>query len=186
MKHSSDSRPDIIQATFSRHLRQGMTRKAALHLTIKQLVTAGELDYLAKLPPSRVLAARLVVSRDTVELTYAQLEAEGYIARAVGRGSFVSYQQNTLIGRELLTDNSAESAQLAESELSVHGRSLLLAAHTPHTSRSDSLTPSVPDLRLFPIDSWLQLERQAVRQGAERLLGYADPQGLVETAGGDH
>lgn len=181
MKHSSsDSRPDIILATFSRHLRQGMTRKAALHLTIKQLVTAGELDYLAKLPPSRVLAARLVVSRDTVELTYAQLEAEGYIARAVGRGSFVSYQQNTLIGRELLTDNSAESAQLAESELSVHGRSLLLAAHTPHTSRSDSLTPSVPDLRLFPIDSWLQLERQAVRQGAERLLGYADPQGLVE------
>lgn len=180
MKHSNDSRADAIQATFSRHLRPGMTRKAALHLTIKQLVTTGALDYLAKLPPSRVLAARLTVSRDTVELTYAQLEAEGYIARAVGRGSFVSYQQNTLIGRELLTAESAESGQLTEQELSVRGRDLLIAAHAPHTDRNESLTPSLPDLRLFPIDSWLQLERQAVRQGAERLLGYADPQGLVE------
>ncbi len=96
MKHSSDSQQGVsteaIQASFNQHLRQGMTRKAALHLTIKQQVTAGELCYLAKLPPSRVLAAQLAISRDTVELTYGQLEAEGYIARAVGRGSFVSYQ----------------------------------------------------------------------------------------------
>ncbi|CAI0840413.1 PLP-dependent aminotransferase family protein [Serratia quinivorans] len=184
MKHSGDSRqdvsPDAIQASFIQHLRQGMTRKAALHLTIKQQVTTGDLSYLAKLPPSRVMAARLAVSRDTVEQTYAQLEAEGYIARAVGRGSFVSYQQDTLIGRELLATDNPDQALLVERELSAHGRSLLIAAHAPHTRRSGSLTPSLPDLRLFPIDSWLQLEKQAVRQGAERLLGYADPQGLVE------
>jgi GntR family transcriptional regulator/MocR family aminotransferase len=184
MKLSSDNKQhasqDAIHVTFYRHLRQGMTRRAALHLTIKQLVIAGTLGYLAKLPPSRVLAARLTISRDTVELTYAQLEAEGYIARAVGRGSFVSYQQNTLIGRELLASENAESTLLSERELSVHGRSLLVAAHAPHTRRSGALTPSLPDLRLFPIESWLQLERLAVRQGAEPLLGYADPQGLVE------
>lgn len=184
MKQSSDSRqyasPDAIQTPFSRYLQQGMTRKAALHLTIKQQVMAGELCYLAKLPPSRVLAARLGVSRDTVEQTYAQLEAEGYIARAVGRGSYISYQQNTLIGRELLAADSTDNVQLVERELSAYGRSLLVADHIPHTQRHASLTPSVPDLRLFPIDSWLQLERLAVRQGAERLLGYVDPQGLVE------
>lgn len=183
MKHSNDSRQstfaDALQASFARHLQQGMTRKAALHLTIKQQVTAGELPYLAKLPPSRMLAARLGVARDTVEVTYAQLEAEGYIARAVGRGSFVSYQRSTLIGRELLAAGYAANTLLAERELSTHGRSLLVAAYLPHTSRASSLTPSLPDLRLFPIDSWLQLERLAVRQDAERLLGYADPQGLV-------
>lgn len=148
MKHSGDSQqdvsPDAIQASFIQHLRQGMTRKAALHLTIKQQVTAGELSYLAKLPPSRVLAARLAVSRDTVEQTYAQLEAEGYIARAVGRGSFVSYQQDTLIGRELLATDSTDQALLVERELSAHGRSLLIAAHAPHTRRSGSLTPHCP------------------------------------------
>lgn len=187
MKHSSDSSPPTspaaLQASFARHLQQGVTRKAALHLTIKQQVMTGELQYLAKLPPSRVLAAGLSVSRDTVEVTYAQLEAEGYIARAVGRGSFVSYQRSTLIGRELLAAGDAESALLAERELSVHGRALLVAAHAPHTSRASSLTPSLPDLRLFPIDSWLQLERLAVRQYGERLLGYADPQGVVELRG---
>ncbi|MFP3435191.1 GntR family transcriptional regulator, partial [Paraburkholderia sp. SIMBA_061] len=87
---------------------------------MKQQVTAGELEYLAKLPPSRGLAARLGISRATVELTYAQLEAEGYIARAVGRGSFVSYQRSTLIGRELLAADDAESELLAERELSAH------------------------------------------------------------------
>lgn len=170
MKPSSDNKQhatqDAIHVTFTRHLRQGLTRKAALHLTIKQLAIAGTLGYLAKLPPSRTLAVRLAISRDTVELTYAQLEAEGYIARAVGRGSFVSYQQNTLIGRELLASEKTESTLLVERELSAHGRSLLVAAHTPHTCRNGALTPSLPDLRLFPIESWLQLERQAVRQGA--------------------
>ncbi|TFZ51656.1 PLP-dependent aminotransferase family protein [Serratia proteamaculans] len=179
MKHKQYTASEAIQAAFRRYLQQGMTRKAALHLTLKQQVTAGELSYLAKLPPSRVLAALLAVSRDTVEQTYAQLEAEGYIARAVGRGSFVSYQQDTLIGRELLAVGGSDNALLAESELSARGRSLLIAAHVPHTRLSDSLAPSLPDLRLFPVDSWMQLERQAVRQGAAHLLGYADPQGLV-------
>lgn len=177
---SSSSPSSAIQTLFSAQLQQGITRKAALHLAIKQLVTTGALQYQARLPASRALASQLKVSRDTVELTYAQLEAEGYIARKVGRGSFVNYQQNTLIGRELLSAGNADNGPLVERELSERGQLLLSTYHTPHNNRAGSLTPSIPDLRPFPIDTWLQLEKLAVRQESTRLLGYTDPQGLEE------
>ena len=145
-----------------------------------QLIAAGELPRRTKLPPSRVLAARLAVARDTVEQTYARLEAEGFISRTVGRGSFVRYRCDTLLGRELLATATGQEARLAERELSDRGRALLAVRHTPHTSRRASLTPSLADLRAFPIDQWLQREKQVLRQHGERLLGYADPQGLPE------
>ena len=127
-----------------------------------------------------MLAARLAVARDTVEQTYARLEAEGFISRTVGRGSFVRYRCDTLLGRELLATATGQEARLAERELSDRGRALLAVRHTPHTSRRASLTPSLADLRAFPIDQWLQREKQVLRQHGERLLGYADPQGLPE------
>ncbi|CAI0860658.1 MocR-like pyridoxine biosynthesis transcription factor PdxR [Serratia ficaria] len=182
MKHNSKryAADDAIQAAFTQQLQRGITLRSALHQALTLLVTGGELPYLARLPPSRGLAARLAVSRDTVEQTYARLEAEGYIARAVGRGSVVCHQPDRLLGRELLAAGQAKDERLAEPELSAHGRALLSARHAPHTRRSASLTPSLPDLRAFPIDSWLQLEKQAIRRYGERMLGYADPQGVAE------
>lgn len=111
------------------------------------------------------------VARDTVEQTYARLEAEGYISRAVGRGSYVRYRCDTLLGRELLATQAGQEARLAKRELSDRGRALLAVSHTPHTSRQASLTPSLADLRAFPIDSWLQWEKQALRRTASGCWG---------------
>ena len=176
-RHADDA---AILAAFAQQRRQGLTRRSALHQALLQLIAAGELPWRTKLPPSRALAARLAVARDTVEQTYARLEAEGFISRTVGRGSFVRYRCDTLLGRELLATATGQEARLAERELSDRGRALLAVSHTPHTSRQASLTPSLADLRAFPIDQWLQREKQALRQHGERLLGYADPQGLPE------
>lgn len=176
-RHADDT---AILSAFAQQRRQGLTRRSALHQALLQLIAAGELPWRTKLPPSRVLAARLAVARDTVEQTYARLEAEGFISRTVGRGSFVRYRCDTLLGRELLATATGQEARLAERELSDRGRALLAVRHTPHTSRQASLTPSLADLRAFPIDQWLQREKQVLRQHGERLLGYADPQGLPE------
>lgn len=176
-RHADDA---AILAAFAQQRRQGLTRRSALHQALLQLIAAGELPWRTKLPPSRALAARLAVARDTVEQTYARLEAEGFISRTVGRGSFVRYRCDTLLGRELQATATGQEARLAERELSDRGRALLAVSHTPHTSRQASLTPSLADLRAFPIDQWLQREKQALRQYGERLLGYADPQGLPE------
>lgn len=176
-RHADDA---AILAAFAQQRRQGLTRRSALHQALIQLIAAGELPWRTQLPPSRALAARLTVARDTVEQTYARLEAEGFISRTVGRGSFVRYRCDTLLGRELLATAAGQEARLAERELSDRGRALLAVSHTPHTSRQASLTPSLADLRAFPIEQWLQQEKQALRRHGERLLGYADPQGLPE------
>ncbi len=134
---------EAIATAFSPGLQQGLTRRSALHQALLQLIAAGELPWRTKLPPSRALAARLALARDTVEQTYARLEAEGFISRTVGRGSFVRYRCDTLLGRELLETATGQEAQLAERELSDRGRALLAVSHTPHTCRQASLTPSL-------------------------------------------
>ena len=131
-RHADDT---AILSAFAQQRRQGLTRRSALHQALLQLIAAGELPRRTKLPPSRVLAARLAVARDTVEQTYARLEAEGFISRTVGRGSFVRYRCDTLLGRELLATATGQEARLAERELSDRGRALLAVRHTPHTSR---------------------------------------------------
>lgn len=146
-RHADDA---AILSAFAQQRRQGLTRRSALHQALLQLIAAGELPWRTKLPPSRALAARLALARDTVEQTYARLEAEGFISRTVGRGSFVRYRCDTLLGRELLATATGQEARLAERELSDRGRALLAVSHTPHTSRQASLTPSLADLRAFP------------------------------------
>lgn len=170
----------LLQAEFARYLEAGMARKTALYTLLKQRIISGQLNYLTKLPPSRALAQQLRLSRDTVEISYAQLEAEGYITRGVGRGSFISYQQHTLIGHELLAANGPADALLMEQELSNHGRRLLTISHEQHARHNASLTPSLPDLRAFPMENWLQAQRLAIRQYGERMLGSTDVQGLPE------
>src|SRR5690606_39382035 len=49
-----------------------------------------------RLPASRQLARDLGVSRVTVETAYADLEAEGLIARRTGSGSYVSFVPDSL------------------------------------------------------------------------------------------
>ncbi|MGL6500277.1 GntR family transcriptional regulator, partial [Aeromonas dhakensis] len=58
--------------------------------TLRSAMLAGHLPQHSRLPASRMLAADLGVSRSTVELAYGRLEAEGYLVRKVGAGSFVA------------------------------------------------------------------------------------------------
>lgn len=57
---------------------------------MKAAILDGRLPVGARLPPTRVLAEELGVSRITVLTAYEQLRAEGYIVGRVGSGSYVS------------------------------------------------------------------------------------------------
>lgn len=55
---------------------------------LKGALTAGLLTRGARLPPTRLLARELGVSRNTVLTAYAQLQAEGYLNARIGSGSY--------------------------------------------------------------------------------------------------
>src|SRR5687768_12063597 len=50
-----------------------------VYLALKSVIRDGRLGPAARLPSTRVLAADLRVSRNTVMLAYEQLAAEGYV-----------------------------------------------------------------------------------------------------------
>jgi GntR family transcriptional regulator len=60
---------------------------------IKQHIFSGELKEGDLLPSMRVLAKDLKVSVITTKRAYEELEKEGYLVSAVGKGTFVAGQQ---------------------------------------------------------------------------------------------
>ncbi|MEZ0469443.1 PLP-dependent aminotransferase family protein [Luteimonas salinilitoris] len=63
---------------------------AQLTRALKSAVFAGRVGCGARLPPTRLLARELGLSRNTVLAAYEQLRAEGFVAARVGAGSYVS------------------------------------------------------------------------------------------------
>src|SRR5262249_41834082 len=65
-------------------------RYVQLYRRIQGAILDGSLKPGTRLPSTRTLAADLGVSRTTTELAFAQLDAEGYLERRVGDGTYVA------------------------------------------------------------------------------------------------
>jgi len=169
-----------IDSAFQQQRAMGTKLGSALHQGIRQLLSQGALAVNTRLPASRMLAAQLSIARDTVEMVYSQLEAEGLIARATGRGSYVRDKPMPLIGSELLatTVPPAISPQVADN-LSLRGQGLLTAARATYNPSANALSHSLPDLRAFPLESWLQLEKQVLKHQGGSVMSLGDPRGLL-------
>nr|WKF59567.1 HTH-type transcriptional regulatory protein GabR [Paraburkholderia busanensis] len=69
---------------------EGVSLQRWLYDELRAAILTGRLAPGARLPSTRDLAARFGLSRGTVLGAFAQLDAEGYLAGAVGRGSYVA------------------------------------------------------------------------------------------------
>ncbi|MCF8991235.1 GntR family transcriptional regulator, partial [Pseudomonas carnis] len=61
-----------------------------LYQQLRKAIATGQLSAGAQLPPSRLLAEQLGISRKTVSDTYATLTYEGLLVGKIGRGTFVN------------------------------------------------------------------------------------------------
>jgi len=75
---------------FSLDLSSRVPIYEQLYNNVVRLISAGVLKPNGQLPPVRMLATELSVNPNTVSKAYRQLEYDGYIYSAVGKGSFVS------------------------------------------------------------------------------------------------
>ena len=69
-----------------------MSLQQQLYTRLRDDILARRLRPGERLPPSRLMAAQLAVSRTTIVLVYEQLVAEGYAEARQGAGTFVSRQ----------------------------------------------------------------------------------------------
>jgi GntR family transcriptional regulator / MocR family aminotransferase len=166
------------------------TPRSATHLNrrlyekLREQILSGHYRPGVKLPSSRALAAGLGVSRNTVNLAFGQLKAEGYIEGRRGSGSFVT--------RELPDDltqpfNKRSVRQHSKSRLpsGISKRYSALADRSAVALAPKRVVrpfqPGIPALDAFPYALWTKLvTRQWKRQRARlsQMLGYAGAAGL--------
>jgi GntR family transcriptional regulator / MocR family aminotransferase len=134
-------------------------------------IGAGRLKPGERLPGTRTLAELLDVHRNTVAAAYAELLAEGWIAAAPGRGTFVSAE---------IPARPARQATAAATR-APRGPGYELPPPPAAPARRIAARPfidlegGIPDLRLVPVAELARAYRRALRRPG--VLAYGDPRG---------
>src|ERR1700683_1094758 len=127
--------------------------RAQLQPELRDAIRSGRLRARSKLPPSRVLADELEVSRGVVVEAYSQLIAEGYLVARPGGG--------TRIAEAIAKHPPPPRAPAA-----------------PAPPVRYELRSGMPDLSLFPRREWQAALAKAVRELPDAALGYGSRRGL--------
>jgi GntR family transcriptional regulator / MocR family aminotransferase len=136
---------------------------------LQQAILTGRLPAGASLPASRLLAAELGVSRNTVVIAYDHLLAQGYVL-ADRRGTRVSPLSSHTSGAGVHQDAAA-------TEVAYAARLAPFTAIAPHSSTTAVLTPGTPALDRFPLAAWRRSLERAMERALPDLLGYGAPAG---------
>jgi len=143
--------------------------------TLRQAIVRGTLVAQQRLPSSRTLAADLQVSRITVEAAYSQVEAEGYVERHIGKGTFVCADLPAL--------SPAKKQKIGTPplpiKLSARGTRIMTTGGCIDPQHPMAFASGSPDLRAFPLPLWKQLTNRQLRTQGTALMGYGDPQGYA-------
>lgn len=108
---------------------------------LERLIICGALEANTKMPSVRSLAMELSVNPNTIQRAYAQLEQDGYIYTVIGRGNYVTSEQEWKGSKvkEVMSELSAALTRAKEvgvTEADV--RSLIQTVYATDTSREDN------------------------------------------------
>jgi GntR family transcriptional regulator/MocR family aminotransferase len=135
-----------------------------------EAILDGRLRPGERLPPSRGLARRLHVSRNTVSVAYERLTAEGFLIARVGAGTFVGN-----------APGAGTRPRAAPTGGAVRPRppwdSLVPTTHPTGPPAPYHFGVGMPDGDLFPLATWRRLLTGELRTSALRASGYGDPAG---------
>ncbi|WP_027943156.1 PLP-dependent aminotransferase family protein [Amycolatopsis taiwanensis] len=148
----------------------GRGRRDEIYHQIRAAILDGRLRPGEALPPTRELARRLAVSRNTVGAAYDRLTAEGFLEPRVGAGTFV--RAGSAMTREPRDDDVTSLEP-------IDVWSAIPKPPGPFHQRPDyDFRVGVPDVGLFPFQIWRRLLTQQVRHSRPDVLTYGDPRGF--------
>ena len=132
---------------------------------LRTAIETGALTASTRVLPSRELAHRLGLARNTVTFAINQLVAEGYLEARKGSGTFVA--QTPCIPRSAVSRSTRKLPGSA-------GRALALRpAIDLYSSQSGALRSGSPDFNVFPVAVWQRLMRANLSSFA-RYADYGD------------
>lgn len=151
------ARDEVIRFAWPVDIHLALDRsvplRAQLERELRAAIRSGRLRAGAKLPPSRVLADELEVSRGVVVEAYSQLVAEGYLVARSGDGTRIA-------------DGLAQQPPAPRAP-----------SGTVRRVRYD-LRSGLPDLALFPRRAWQSAMITALREIPDGAFSYGSRRGL--------
>ncbi|MCM2422888.1 PLP-dependent aminotransferase family protein [Streptomyces sp. RKAG293] len=138
-----------------------------IYRQVRAAVLDGRLRPGDPVPPTRELAARLRVSRNTVSGAYDRLTAEGFVQARKGAGTFVSPG---------ITTAASPTTPSPLRPLPVWDE-LPEPPDLTRTRYAFDFRPGHPDVRLFPYESWRRLLSRELRANRSGNAIYGDPAG---------
>lgn len=145
-----------------------------LQNALRQMIVEGTARQHDRLPSTRALAVELSMARDTVEAAYRQLEAEGFLTRRLGSGSFVApFDCDALTERK---KRRRPSARL-QAGLSRRGAAIRTRGGVVDQTVALPFAAAMPDVKPFPLDVWRRLTSRVLRDHKDTALMYGDAQG---------
>jgi GntR family transcriptional regulator/MocR family aminotransferase len=139
-----------------------------IYRQVREAVLDGRLGRGQLLPPTRELARRLTVSRNTVTAAYDRLTGEGFISGRVGAGTYVMGEPHPAGSHGSPPAGPLRSRAIWDDL----PEAPVVAPSWPYDFRT-----GMPDARLFPFQRWRALMAQELRAGPVGTGTYGDPAG---------
>ncbi|ASA24904.1 PLP-dependent aminotransferase family protein [Paenibacillus donghaensis] len=134
-----------------------------LYQHIKKDIIRGKLAARTRLPSIRTLSSHLHISRNTIELAYQQLIAEGYVESKPRSGIFVI--ELKLEKLPVPYSGSKKPIEIVKQDRTV----------VQYDFRYGDV-----DVEHFPLTTWRKLSNQCLQPKQAALFTYGDPQGEYE------
>jgi GntR family transcriptional regulator / MocR family aminotransferase len=148
---------------------------------IRGTIIGGGLAPGTRLPSSRTLAKDIGVSRNTVEVAFSQLEAEGFLVRKIGAGTYVTSampepENGPPKSRMVAMPPASKSGQ---ESLSKRGRIVVSAANQaePDSANPRLFAACLASLDSFPFRTWRRLVARHSRLWQQESLYHGDAAG---------
>jgi len=159
--------------------RSSMPLHRQLYEQIREAVLTRRLRPCVPLPSSRMLAAELGISRNTVLNAYEQLEAEGYLETKAASATCVAERlpEDALCVRAQCT----KGVRLTRTTRLPSRRGAMIAEMRPRCCvEPDAPRPfrlGLPAIEEFPAQTWAKLVARHWRHPSRRLCGYGHAAG---------
>lgn len=149
-----------------------------LYSTLKDAIINKTLHDGLKLPPTRVLAKDLEISRSTVIKAYELLVLENYLKSVTGSGYYINSAKNIKTHSALLSRKKHKGYP----SLSKKGISFQKNIHLINNAQSNSeiaFKPGLPPLDIFPTNIWKNLSNTYWGGIKSSELSYSKSNGLL-------
>lgn len=146
-----------------------------LYEQLRDSIESGRLAAGTQLPPSRLLAEQLGLSRKTISDTYARLTYENLLTGKIGSGTFVNIRRTPL--RPERGDTELASLPMLKKWDAIE---LPLRNPTLAGSHRSDFMGGASHKATFPHDDWRRCTQYALRQMTMARGFYSQPEGLGE------